>query len=255
MAWFKIDDGFYDNPKVKAIPRGKRMECLGLWVSAGTWSSKHLTDGRIPAYMVEEFGADVSHGDMLVAAGLWRREGDGYAFHDWLDWQPSRADTLAAREKERRRKDEYRAKKAGNTGQSPAGTNPDGDDLSQGASRHPDPTRPDPTNTSSPNGEEGARKRATRIPEPFIVTGDMKAWARDNVPGLDYTASTQRFVDHWRAESGAKARKLDWVATWRNWLRRDHDNGGRRHRTQRPSPDDRAAATLALAQGLEGIEA
>lgn len=83
MPWFKIDDGFYDNPKVKAIPRPVRMACLGLWVSAGTWSAKHLTDGRVPAFMVEEFGADDAQAAELVACGLWREVPDGWRFVHW----------------------------------------------------------------------------------------------------------------------------------------------------------------------------
>ena len=31
----------------------------------------------------------------------------------------------------------------------------------------------------------------------------------------------ERFRDHWRAQSGAKGVKADWLATWRNWCRSD----------------------------------
>lgn len=67
-----------------------------------------------------------------------------------------------------------------------------------------------------------ARKRATRIPDEFIVTAEMRAWASVNVPAADVNTSTAKFVDYWRAESGTKASKLDWVAAWRFWLRNDH---------------------------------
>lgn len=72
--------------------------------------------------------------------------------------------------------------------------------------------------------------RGTRIPEPFPVTPDMVEWARAETPGLDHRAVTARFVDHWKATPGARGVKLDWVATWRNWLRREYDGptGGRR---------------------------
>lgn len=35
------------------------------------------------------------------------------------------------------------------------------------------------------------------------------------------------FHDHWMAQTGQKAVKADWVAAWRNWLRRDFGNGKR----------------------------
>lgn len=78
------------------------------------------------------------------------------------------------------------------------------------------------------------KSRGTRIPEPFTVTPAMVEWARRETPGLDHRAVTARFEDYWRAVPGAKGLKLDWTATWRNWLRREHDTIGARPGTDRP---------------------
>jgi hypothetical protein len=81
------------------------------------------------------------------------------------------------------------------------------------------------TSTSTSSIDEGGRgKRATRIPEPFIVNQKMRDWARDEVPGVDVDRSTRMFVDHWRAATGQNSSKRDWVAAWRNWLRKDYGN-------------------------------
>jgi len=47
--------------------------------------------------------------------------------------------------------------------------------------------------------------------------------------GLQHNAIDQWsvFHDHWMAQTGQKAVKADWVATWRNWLRRDFGHGKR----------------------------
>jgi hypothetical protein len=74
----------------------------------------------------------------------------------------------------------------------------------------------------NPLEEVGPRKRGERIPEPFFLTSKMRAWAADEVPGLDVDAHTREFVDHWRAASGQNAVKRDWVAAWRNWMRKAH---------------------------------
>lgn len=242
MPWFKVDDGFYDNPKVKSISRRDRMACLGLWVTAGTWCAKHLTDGRVPVYMVEEFGADLSHGDALVAAGLWRRDSDDYVFHDWHDWQPTRVDTLASREKERRRKEAYRAKKAGNTGQSPAGTQTDGANASQ----DPDPTRPDPTNISTsapavlvterdfeqawqywPKKTERKKslekfKTVARRRGVDVLTADIRRFGeayastteRQYVPALNVWLNGERWTDDLPSRSKASARNIPKNEEW-----------------------------------------
>lgn len=100
-------------------------------------------------------------------------------------------------------------------------------------------------------------KRGTRIPDDFAVTPEMVAWGRENVPTVNGALETAKFVDYWRAKSGAGATKTDWVATWRNWMRNAADRypapgsnvvplGGRRSTT-----DDRVAATLALAAELQ----
>jgi hypothetical protein len=47
----------------------------------------------------------------------------------------------------------------------------------------------------------------------------MVAWARANHPTVDGRAETERFKDHFRAAPGQKGVKLDWLATWRNWMR------------------------------------
>ena len=82
-----------------------------------------------------------------------------------------------------------------------------------------------------------APKRGTRIPEPFMLTAEMKAWAVQEVPGLDVTAHTREFVDHWRAASGQSAVKRDWVAAWRNWMRKAHRWQGPREGSG-PSTED-----------------
>lgn len=102
MSWFRIDDQFYDHPKVKAIPRRDRGPAVGLWTLAGTWASKHPTDGHVPAAVVADLGTP-RLADVLVKCGLWEYAEDGYQFHDWLDHQPSAAQIAARRDADRKR--------------------------------------------------------------------------------------------------------------------------------------------------------
>lgn len=94
MSWFKVDDRFHNHVKVYALP----MAARGLWITAGSWCSSQLTDGHLPKKMVIALGARQRDADALVAAGLWEKTDDGYIFHDWLDYQPSREE---AQEKKR----------------------------------------------------------------------------------------------------------------------------------------------------------
>lgn len=62
------------------------------------------------------------------------------------------------------------------------------------------------------------RKRGTRIPDDFTVTADMVEWARERCPHVDGRAETEKFINYWQAKSGRDATKVDWSATWRNWM-------------------------------------
>lgn len=74
----------------------------------------------------------------------------------------------------------------------------------------------------------GARKRGTRIPDIFRVTPEMREWAaQQGWSHLDLDGITAGFVDYWLGVPGAKGVKLDWPATWRNWVRRKAEDSRR----------------------------
>jgi len=87
-----------------------------------------------------------------------------------------------------------------------------------------------------------AAKRGTRIPENFAVTDDMVTWARQHAPNVDGRLETEIFVDYWRAKPGKDALKLNWVLTWKNWMRRTEQRSSPRPlRTSVATADRRIA--------------
>lgn len=85
---------------------------------------------------------------------------------------------------------------------------------------------------SSPSGPM-PRKRGTRIPEPFVVDLPMRDWAVDRgfAPGW-CSQQTERFVNYWMAKAGKDAVKVDWPATWKNWLLKASDDAPRNRQSQ-----------------------
>ena len=69
-------------------------------------------------------------------------------------------------------------------------------------------------------------QKGSRIPEPFILTAEMRSWVAENHPDVDAVSETQSFVDYFRGVSGKQGIKLDWLATWRNWIRRSKQFNG-----------------------------
>lgn len=98
MSWVKLDDGFFRNAKAIAAGRdGRAMYLAGLcFCAAGE------TDGKIAAEAVRIIAADADvpakTADKLVAVGLWRREGHQYDVPDYLLYNPSRSQAVAARQ-------------------------------------------------------------------------------------------------------------------------------------------------------------
>jgi hypothetical protein len=66
---------------------------------------------------------------------------------------------------------------------------------------------------------------------PFLMTGEMLAWAKDKAPAVNLDRETERFCDYWTGTGKAMA---DWPSTWRNWMRRAQDDLERRGQTGAP---------------------
>jgi len=68
--------------------------------------------------------------------------------------------------------------------------------------------------------------RASRLPPDWTLPKDWLTWAlaeKPTWPEYWARAAADRFKDHWVAKAGAAGRKLDWQATWRNWVRGTND--------------------------------
>lgn len=88
-------------------------------------------------------------------------------------------------------------------------------DPSHGGTR----TTIEPSKNRQPNRQRGDDGRGTRLPDDWQPSADERGFASDL--GMDPDATASSFRDYWVAVAGAKGRKADWPATWRNWCRRD----------------------------------
>jgi len=105
MPWVRLDDSILDHPKlINAGPMAER-----LYIRSIVWSSRHLTDGAVPKKAVDHIcrwdgvtaPSNVELAGHLVEAGLWHPTEEGWAIHDFADYQPSREQVLAKRTKAR----------------------------------------------------------------------------------------------------------------------------------------------------------
>lgn len=73
------------------------------------------------------------------------------------------------------------------------------------------------TNNHKPIDKEN--KRGSRLSPDFLFTGDWLAFRKQERPDLEPVQTFEKFKDYWISQPGQKGVKLDWFATWRNWVR------------------------------------
>ncbi len=92
---------------------------------------------------------------------------------------------------------------------------------------------------AAPQKPRRSEPKGTRLAADWALPKAWGEWALTERP--DLTADGVRteaecFRDYWHGKAGADARKADWLATWRNWVRRSKPAGRpARTPTTRPS--------------------
>jgi hypothetical protein len=246
MSWAKVDDRLHMHPK--AIRAG--LEAMGLWCRALSYCTAYGTDGYIDRDTVSRMcgssKAFIRVTNRLVSSALWEPDesGAGWLIHDFLDYNPSRA------ERDKEREDKRKAGKEGAHKRWGSRTATDGSchRSAIGIGDAPVPSRPVPTpqKTHLRWGRESARGGAAkngvshappskRAPKACAVRGTRlsPAWSpkpetvqrfreRERVNAL---ASLERFKNHWLGKSGKDATKVDWERTFVNWVLEDIQRG------------------------------
>lgn len=214
MTWVRWDDNFYDHPKWIAVgPLG-----IALGHVATAWCNRNLTDGKIPVAKLStlvsfdglaEDGEPVTASGVanrLVEVGLWHAVPDGYEIHDYLDRQPSKAEVVEKRDKERKR---WESRSGRNSEDPPAS-------LRDGVAEDSDETpRATQTQTQSVSSNELTRPSDKRSASDGSFATDFdKCW--ENYPRKDARLAGLRAYKAQR-RAGASAEML--LAATREYAR------------------------------------
>lgn len=171
MPWFRLDDGFYNHPKVLAAGNA----AVGVWTRAAAYCAQQLTEGFVPARIARDLGT-IRQLDRLVDVGLLERCRGGYRVHDYLEHNPTRQkildDRAAAADRKRRSR----------TGPSQRDTDPMSQRDSEAMSHppHPIPSQADDSSSVKPNittavAGAGVRTRTRRNPQGKDPDQDVRA--------------------------------------------------------------------------------
>ena len=62
-------------------------------------------------------------------------------------------------------------------------------------------------------------KRGSRLAKDLIFPQEWFLFCKQERPDLEPLMTFNKFQDYWISQAGQKGVKLDWFATWRNWVR------------------------------------
>lgn len=201
-AKFTLD--FPENQKIKPLSDAA-FRCL---VEATIWSREQKTDGLLATRLalakwgpevLEELSTNDPDKPSLVVVEK------GWLIRDYADHQDTR-DEIEARS--------ARNKLNGQKGGQAKANRPASESLSENVAESVSVSH----DSTTAKAVVGQRKRGHRIPDNWRPSDDTKAWARQRYPHLDLNGEWEAFVNHWTAESGRAASKLDWDAAFRKWL-------------------------------------
>jgi len=111
MTWIKIDDQFFQNPKIIDLSKDAKL----LYLCALTYCGSQLTDGIISKSALRVISATVDVSSTvateLVHVGLWEVTEGGYDIHDYLEYNPSKDQVKHDRQQNAKRQQSWRDKK------------------------------------------------------------------------------------------------------------------------------------------------
>ncbi|HSE46366.1 MAG TPA: hypothetical protein VLA89_13655 [Gemmatimonadales bacterium] len=203
MQWFRLYNDVLDDPKVQSLTP-YQFKC---WINLLCLASKSKVRGSLPDKASIAFRLRLSLADTeailsdLATAGFINYEQGAISIHDWNEWQFDSDSSTQRTQK-------YRSKQ-----------------RETSRERHSDALDTDTDTDTDTEQKRGAAKRGQRLPDDFVIADEMWSWA--DKQGFDHdwvVRETERFADYWWAVPGQRGVKLDWAATWRNWLRRAADD-------------------------------
>lgn len=230
-----------DDPKVQRLP----LELFKIWVNVLALASRH--GGSLPsisdcAFAFREPESVVSSAfHRLEDTGLLKRKDETFRPNGW-DKRQYKSDTSTERVKLFRKRS-----RSGNETASDAEAETDKKKINPS---HPSDVRP-PT----------ADPRGCRLAADWLLPADWRQWALEQgIPPPLIDKEAARFADYWHGAPGAKGRKADWPATWRNWMRDKIDGkfskGTSPTGTKPTQESDRRIMleTLGLGVGVRGLD-
>jgi hypothetical protein len=232
MTWVKLDDGLPDHAKVADLSDA----AFRAYITALCFCSRNLTDGELTESQIRRIGMSKSAREELLEATLIEpREGGGAVLHDFLEYQPSRAQVHARRKAVTERVQRFREHNRNGNAVTTELQERIIDELVTPPPSRPVPSDPERDPEGTPlvppvGGKRERRRRKSAIPEDWSPVDRHRAKAEELRLDLDLEA--QKFRNHALANDRLCAQ---WDRAFDNWLLGSRSPSRPANNAQRPT--------------------
>lgn len=165
MVWARFDDGYPNHPKVAPLTDA----AFRAFVTSVCYCSQYLTDGLMPPVTARSIARTDAVESELVTAKLWDQKRTGMWVHDYLIYNPSRAQVMAERAKAQERRSKARS----------PDVRPTFSQTSSVARRSGVPSHPIPSLSQDPPPAAGASPPPSPAAADFFITEFFTAWEQE----------------------------------------------------------------------------
>lgn len=213
--WIKMRSDLHTHPKVVRISsalRADRLRTVGGLHAVWCLFDAHSEDGSLDGYTLEVIDDHIGwpgFASAMQAVGWIETHGECVRLPGF-DEHNGRSAKRRAMETQRKRMEREGATDDRNVSASYADKK-----------RTREEKRREDISTSE-DVERGAdASRGSRLPKDFALPDDWIAFCESERPDLNPYEVGKTFTDYWHGVAGAKGRRADWLATWRNWVRKE----------------------------------
>lgn len=208
--FIKVHNGFPEHRKTAGLSDKAFRHLIEAWC----FCSRTMNDGIITKPQARRiFSAKTLQ--ELAAEGWITESAESVEMLDYLGHQMSAAQVADLREKR------ALAGKLGGVAKAKALASAKANALQDAGKDVPDRDRDRDRDRETTKGVPPRAERGTRIPGDFRISPALRAWAYENVPGMDIDFTTKKFIAHFQAQSGQRGTMINWDAAWKKWMLSD----------------------------------
>ena len=221
MSWLKFDTDTPEKPEVLAITGAMGWDdpdlTVGKLLRVWRWFDKHTVDGNargVTSALLDRAVGVTGLAQAMADVGWLIVENDGIRLPNF-----ERHNGQTAKDRALTAKRVAKAKGNGK-GNALTVTSSVSDALPREEKRREEEI------TSKSKSKEQVRSRGSRLPSDWEPSDELLAWAKAERPDVDARREVGNFRDYWAAKAGQAGTKLDWDATFRNWIRNARPRAG-----------------------------